>query len=415
MVVTANGFASNPDTLPVMSVEAVANANISCHGGSNGSAIAIVSKGKGPYSYSWFNGNSLISTSNPTGPILSSGTYSVTIISAAGCTASASITITEPPLLMVTSSANPNVLCHGGDGGKAIAVCSGGKSPYTYKWSNNLTTDEVSNLLAGFYTVTVTDNNGCTATATAGITQPALLVGDANTVANVSCYQGSDAIASANPNGGSVPYSYLWSQGGTSSSITGLTAGVYSVTITDVNGCAATADVIITQPAPLALDKGSKSPGPDCDGSAWVTVTGGTSPYTFLWTAGQTTDSISNQCTGIYCCTVTDAHGCTNLACISIGETGIEEVSGNSGILIYPNPNHGIFMIQSSVAGLPCGSQGCQPSVEVFNIYGQKIYSQFSNFNSPLSINLSSQPAGVYLVRLITGNGETFTRKMVKE
>jgi hypothetical protein len=139
-----------------------------------------------------------------------------------------------------------------------------------------------------------------------------------------------------------------------------------------------------------------------CNGKASVTVmSGGKAPYTYSWSpAGGTSDTINGKCAGDYCCTITDNNGCSQTACVKIlYYAGIDNVSpGSEQVTIYPNPSSGIFTIQSSVIS-------SQSLIEIYNVLGEKVYSQFNIQQSTFNINLSSQPDGVYLYRAINGDG----------
>ncbi|MEZ4722802.1 MAG: hypothetical protein R2813_13085, partial [Flavobacteriales bacterium] len=224
--------------------------NVSCFGGNNGSATAAGSGGTPPYSYSWTGGGG----SNATASNLAAGTYFVFIFDANGCSAGPFMTtITQPATAVsVSIASSSNVSCFGGSNGSATASASGGTGTKTYLWSNSATTASISSLTAGIYTVTATDANGCTATTSVTITQPAAIT-STFTVTNVSCFGGSNGSATAVPAGGSGTYTgYAWSGGGTSATKSGLSAGTYTVTITDNNGCTGTASVTITQPSVLS-------------------------------------------------------------------------------------------------------------------------------------------------------------------
>ncbi len=284
-------------------VYAVVNTNVSCGGGTNGSASVYVFCGSGFYNYYWYPSGGNNSTANN----LSAGTYTVDVVDGF-CTETATVTITEPSTISVSTTVTPTGCST--NNGSATATASNGVSPYTYLWSNGNTTTNISGLSVGTYTITVTDNSGCTASAAAAITQVSGLTVSANTTSNVLCYGGSTGSASSTVSGGTTPYTYSWSNSQTTPNISGLSAGTYTLNVIDSNGCRGTASVIITQPSALFFTADSASDNGSCNGAAWVSVNGGTTPYTYFWTGGNTTDSIGSQCHGYYCCNVTDANGC---------------------------------------------------------------------------------------------------------
>jgi gliding motility-associated-like protein len=368
----------------------ISGTNISCFNGNNGSASVTASGGFAPYHYIWSNGQT---ASNISGLI--AGTYTVTVTDAAACTATASIIITQPTQVTVTITATTNVSCNGGSNGAATVTAAGGTSPYSYLWSNFQTTSAITNLTASTYTVTVTDSHGCTATATVTITQPNPLVASIATSTNVSCFGGNNGSATASGSGGTIPYSYLWSNGGNTATINNLTAGTYIVTITDSHVCTATASVIITQPTLLSAAISSAT-NVNCfggnNGSANVVAAGGTSPYTYLWSNGQTNSLATGLTAGNYCVTVTDAHSCTATACITItqptlltatissstnvscfgGSNGTATVTGAGGTPAY-SYLWSTTAITATVTGLSSGtytvtitdSHGCTASASI--------------------------------------------------
>lgn len=223
------------------------DANISCNGLSDGGATANATGGTAPYTYAWDNG---ATTASILGVV--AGTYTVTVTDANGCTATSSITITEPAVLTASTSVDANVSCNGLSDGGATVSATGGTAPYTYAWDNGATTASISGVVAGTYAVTITDANACTATSSATITEPAVLIASTAVDANISCNGGADGGATASVTGGTAPYTYAWDNGATTTSITGVVAGTYVVTVTDANGCTATSSVTITEPTALS-------------------------------------------------------------------------------------------------------------------------------------------------------------------
>ncbi len=243
-IVTISNIVVTPDQTDVL-----------CHGASTGKASVIVSGGVIPYRYSWDNG--IISTTNEATD-LSAGTYTVTVTDANGCTTTETFTIKEPTALSITPS-QTDVLCHGASTGKASVVVSGGIAPYRYSWDNDITstTNEATDLSAGTYKVTVADANGCTITETFTVTEPTALSITPNQT-DVLCHGSSTGKASVVVSGGVIPYRYSWDNGTTTSSIDNLKSGVYTVTITDANGCSQTQKITITEPALVSAPSSSQ-------------------------------------------------------------------------------------------------------------------------------------------------------------
>jgi len=462
---------------------AVATSNVLCNGQKNGNAMVTPIGGSAPFTYSWSNGGTTaVSASNPTGAILGAGTYTVTIIDSSSCTATAAITITQPavltanmgapvnasctandgnatvtpnggtspyaytwtpnggtnatgsgfsagtytvsvrdnngcsasasvsitqPVLLSISENTTNVSCSGGGDGNAVVKISSGISPFTYSWSTGATTDSIFGLSAGNYTVSVSDSGGCNVTASVNITQPRRGINvNAFPFGNVTCYGDSNGSAFSFANGGTAPYTYLWEPGGsTSANPTTLSAGTSTLTVTDSHGCTATTTINLTQPATaLAVSSYYRNSNGVCDGFASVTASGGTPPYTYAWSGGQTYDTIQNQCPGTYCCTVTDNNGCTNNVCGSI-VTGIDNINNAALIHIYPDPNKGEFTIDGVVLG---------QVVEVYDFSGQLV-NRVRVDKPTLNFNISNMANGVYLIRVENKDGSAvLQRKIVK-
>lgn len=235
---------------------------------------------------------------------VTAGTYSYTVTDANGCTATTSITVTEPTALSAGSSAT-SVMCSGGTATVTVTG-NGGTSPYT-----GAGTFTVS---AGTYSYTVTDANGCTATTSVTITEPTAISSSVTTV-NVSCNGGADGSIDLTVSGGTSPYTFDWNSGTyTTEDISGLVAGTYSGVLTDANGCTNSGTIIITEPAVLLAVVTSATNPTTCsgtDGAIDITVTGGTTAYSFLWNTSATSEDLSGIGAGSYSCVVTDANGCT--------------------------------------------------------------------------------------------------------
>ncbi|MDQ8144417.1 beta strand repeat-containing protein, partial [Chryseobacterium sp. CFS15] len=282
--------------------------NIACNGGSTGAINLTPTGGSAPYTFNWGGG---ITTEDRTG--LAAGTYTVTITDANGCTGTVTATVTQPTAMSATVS-QTNVSCNSGSNGTAGIVVTGGTAPYTYSWSpSGGTAATATGLLAGTYTVTVTDANACTITRTVTITQPTAISGT-TVVTNIACNGGSTGAINLTPTGGSAPYTFNWGGGITTEDRTGLSAGTYTVTITDANGCTGTVTATVTQPA-SAISGTTVVTNIACNGGSTgainLTPTGGSAPYTFNWGGGITTEDRTGLAAGTYTVTITDANGCT--------------------------------------------------------------------------------------------------------
>ncbi|WP_420388274.1 PKD domain-containing protein [Roseivirga sp.] len=293
-------------TQPTALSLSVSPTDVLCNGGATGNVNLSVSGGAGGYTYAWSNGETTEDLAGVT-----AGNYTVTVTDANGCTASVTATVNEPAPLTLSSS-KVDVLCNGDATGSIDLTVSGGTVGYTYSWSNGATTQDISNLVAGTYTVTVTDANGCTANTSVTINEPTALNLTTN-ASNVSCQGNGDGSIDLNVTGGSGAYTYFWNTGATGQDLSGLSPGTYSVTVTDANGCTETTSVVITQPAALSLTVATSNVlcNGDASGAIDLTVAGGTGPYTYSWSNGETTQDLTGLVVNTYTVTVTDANGCT--------------------------------------------------------------------------------------------------------
>ncbi len=221
------------------------------------------------------------------------------------------ITVTGIVLNATASPAN----CNASNGTADVSIITG-TGPFIYNWSSGGTTPSENGLTSGTYTVSVTGSGGCvsTATTTVGVGEAPGNVNMNGT--NVSCFGGNNGSATANASGGTPPYTYLWSNGATTSTATGLTAGVYYVTVTTAGGCLKYDTITITQP-PTPITFTTSQTNSTCfglnNGTGSIVVAGGTGPYTYLWntTPAQTSATAINLNAGIYSIVVTDNNGCT--------------------------------------------------------------------------------------------------------
>ncbi|MBI3502889.1 MAG: gliding motility-associated C-terminal domain-containing protein [Bacteroidetes bacterium] len=297
---------------------AVSSSPASCSS-PTGSATATVSGGNSPYTYNWSSGATTSAATN-----LSAGNYSVTVTDNSGCTATATVSVSAIGAPTVTATFS-NPLCNAGTNGTATATVNGGSSPYTFSWSSGQTTSVATNLSAGNYSVTVTDNSGCSSTQTVMLTQPNAISVSPSSTANTSCVS-PNGSATANASGGTSPFTYSWSNGGTTSQISNLTSQIYSVTITDNNGCTATQTVSVAGPTlPTISISGNANITSGQSITISTSASGGNPSYTYAWSpsTGLSCISCANAVatlteTTTYCILITDANGCSDSSCITI-------------------------------------------------------------------------------------------------
>jgi Zn-dependent metalloprotease len=292
-------------TEPTQLASTGAVTSVDCKGNSTGSIDLSVTGGTGTYRYDWSNGSNQQDQSG-----LAAGTYTVIIYDANACEHRDTFVVTEPDELTVTLSPS-DVSCKDGSDGSVNATVSGGTTPYSYSWSNSATTEDISNLSADTYILTVTDKKGCEVKDTAEVKEPTQLVSSVVS-SDVSCHSGFDGSVNLTVTGGTATYSFVWSNSATTEDLSSLSAGTYTVLITDANGCTLRDTAEVDQPSPLAIQhtKTDVSCFDGSDGSVDLTVTGGTTPYQYSWSNSANTQDLSNLSSGTYRVLVTDANSC---------------------------------------------------------------------------------------------------------
>ncbi len=280
----------------------------------------------------------LLTTTNTTGVV-----YDVTIgmsgeVLVCGFGFASSLNLGACPMAgsIVATATNTNATCIGNNG-TATASGSGGTGAYTYVWSNGQTSQTASGLSAGTYTVTVSDGSGCNQNiATVNITGGGLNLATLSN--NILCNGQSNGTASVTSSGGQGTYTYTWTNGQTTQTATGLSAGTYTVSVTDSAGCSKTQAFTITQPVALAVSDSSVNI--QCSGNSTGTSTGlvigGTGAYTYSWNNGQATQTATGLAAGTYTLTVTDANGCSRTHTVTITQPNGMSITG-SGINILCN------------------------------------------------------------------------------
>jgi PKD repeat protein len=363
LTVTVNGCSNTATTNVIINSIPTVNAGPDqsvCFGNS----VSFSGGGSGAVSYSWsFGDGSNSAVISPSHTYATSGifTASLTGTGSNGCTATDMVQITVATSPGLTTS-HTDATCNGACDGTASVSASGGFGPYTYFWSpGGATTSSVSGLCAGSYTVSVNNSVGCGSTAIVTISQPsALSVSTSST--NVSCNGMCNGTASVTVAGGVAPYTYSWIPGGqTTTTINSLCAGTYTVAVTDLNGCAVTGNVSVTEPTALVLSTGSNQM--ICAGDTTTltgTVSGGASPYSFSWSNGGNSSiiSVSPIITTSYTLNVIDNMGCVaNPSTVTVIVSPLADITGqvsysggslSSGVntaVLYPTASFDTLMI----------------------------------------------------------------------
>ncbi|HLP13339.1 MAG TPA: PKD domain-containing protein [Flavobacteriales bacterium] len=325
---------------------------VDCFGSATGAVTTTVASGGPIVSYAWSNG---ATTSALTG--LTAGTYALTATNAGGCVTNTVVTITQPASAVALNVVKSDITCNGMGNGSATATPSGGTAPYNLNWSTGAATNTVTALAAGTYTCTVTDANGCSATSSVTINEPAAITVTSTTINDVTCTGLSNGSCVLGLTGGSGALSVSWSttpvQTGTS--VSGLSMGTYTYTVTDANGCAISNNINILEPAPLNLAVNSTNP--TCyglnDGTLQVNATGGTVPYIITVNAagvanGSTLTALDN---GSYTVIITDGHGCSTSQVVTLTEPSPVSIIVSPNLVICPGDNVTIYAYASGGSG----------------------------------------------------------------
>lgn len=358
----------------------ITSTNVTCNGSNNGTATANPSGGWFPYTYIWNNG---ATTQTITG--LAPGTYCVTVTDIDQGTASACVNISAPPSIGIDVYCTSQI-CGNVPDGTASAVPNGGTPPYTYHWNNGAITAGISGLTAGTYTCTVTDVNGCTASdfCEVGFWNEGIWIMD-TIIHQISCFGAHDGWIHVGAMSGVGPYTYVWNTGQNGQDLTNLGAGTYTVTVTDVTTqCFNQHSVTLTEPAQLVCTPSSIPANCGLNGTASISATGGTLPYTFHWSNGQTNPSISVPA-GTYTATVTDLNGCSCSSTITVN-------SNSTALTVNVTPT------------VPAGcTVGGSASATVTGGSGNYAYTWDNGNTTATATNLAAGSHSVTVVDIATG------------
>ena len=305
---TANTIISEPTALDLNIITIDATCGIA-----DGIAIVSVSGGTLPYDYAWSSGDT-----TDTADSLVSGIHIVTVIDSNGCSNFAIATISDFGGPTIITNTVTDVTCNGFANGAIDISIIGGTAPFIYVWSSGDTTQDISGLPAGPYEIAISDANGCTANKSITVNEPAAINLTITTV-DASCGN-ANGTAVVSVTGGTIPYTYNWSSGGMGYIETGLSAGVCAVVVTDSNNCIAIASAAIsdTGAATITIDSILNEDCGSTGGSIYISLTGGATPYTYLWSNGASTDDLQGVSAGTYYVTVTGSNGCIATASATI-------------------------------------------------------------------------------------------------
>ncbi|MDZ4846738.1 MAG: gliding motility-associated C-terminal domain-containing protein [Chitinophagales bacterium] len=366
----------------------IAKTNPKCNGSSDGEAEVNVTGGEVPLTYLWSNGDT---DTLATG--LAANTYTVTVTDNGGCGLTATTTLINPAAMTVTTSST-DLTCSGANDGTVTANVTGGTGPFFYAWNSSPAQNAQTavNLPAGSYNVIVTDINGCIN----GIAPAAVVTANnpivvAETITHISCFGVDDGSVALNVSGGIPPYTYSWSTGATTPTVTALSPGSVTVTVFDnTNGggqCFEIETYLINEPT-LLVSAVNETRDVSCnggsDGAVNLGVSGGTLPYTYSWSGGAISEDLLNASGGAFSVTVIDGNGCQTVT---------------AGTLNEPSP------VTSSIAPTDAGCDGTDSGAADLTVSGGAGGYTFFWSNFSTGEDVSNLPAGKYIVFITDANG----------
>ena len=386
--------------------------SVSCNGGSDGNIFLDVNGHYLPFSYKWTKlEDTAFHSTNKDLVGISAGHYSVKVTDSGNPVAHVFISnlpIFEPPALSMSASAT-NVACNGACNGNINISPSGGTLPYRYQWTKTgdpsfiPTTENISGICPGTYSLVVTDAKGCSISGSWTITEPSAMTICSTGKSNVTCFGGTNGAINASACGGTKPYTFVWSTGKietavTNSGIMSVDSGIYTLTLQDANGCTIVLTDTIAQPAAFAFTPTLVQPKcfGNSNGSINLCVTGNNAPYSFSWSNGHTTtDSLCSfnggLSAGVNSVIITDSKNCTDTI--------------NNMILSQPD---GISIVTSSIRDSICFGAGngfIDPSVS-----GGTISTDYNYNWSPggdITKNITNLSHGSYTLLVTDANGCT--------
>lgn len=313
-----------------------------CAGGNDGAIAVAISGGTEPYSFAW-TGPMGFTSGNQNLSNISGGTYTLVVTDDAGCTGTIEVVLSNPDNLAAAFTI-VNTECFGASTGSITTTPSNGTAPYSFLWIGPggffSTSQNISGLQAGTYTLQLTDANGCSGFFEAIVTQPAQIQ-VTRVITNATCFGSPDGAINITAGGGTPPYTYSWSGPdgftATTEDISGVVGGAYTVTVTDANGCQRIRVFTINQPAEIIFDGNvtNATCAGDNDGAIALSPVSGAGPFTFAWTGpggfSATTQNISNLLAGSYTVTATNGPGCNNQFTFEVEESVVIVLSATIG------------------------------------------------------------------------------------
>lgn len=320
-------------TQPTLITNNLTGKDVKCFGAKSGEIANTVSGGTPPYSYEWWNSTYKLSFETKDLANIVADQYKVKVTDANNCSTSDSVVISTPTQLFSKISST-DISAYGGTDGAINLTVSGGTKPYSFIWSNGASTEDQMNLGAGKYVVDIIDFNSCSISDSIVLNEPLSALSLQKYSENVSCFGGQNAWAEIYVNGGTQPYHYKWATGDTVPKIYNLSAGSYAVLVTDYNGISVTDSITIEEPTAISANASvvSNKCFGENKGKIDLTVSGGTSPYTYEWrnsdyVLSAKTQDVQNLIADKYTVTVFDSNHCQSSFTFQITEPTIVQIN----------------------------------------------------------------------------------------
>jgi hypothetical protein len=343
-----------------------------------------------PITITWNDGSQGAQRQN-----LCAGDYTASITDGSGCEALIELTIEEPSPLATTLNSSP-ILCFG-DNSIVQATTTGGTSPYTFTFEGN-TVSSTFEANAGNWVITTTDNNGCFVNTFFEITQPQSIFIDGEITA-VDCFGENTGSIDLTVSGGNAPYTFEWNTNSFNPDLNNLTSGTYEVVVTDFFQCSESALFVVNESPELILDTLSFETLATGVGEAEVSATGGTPPYDYLWSNGQTGATATLAADGAYTVTVTDSNGCSVTANFST-PVSVSEIYEDK-FIVFPNPAENNLNVHSVFEH--------DYVIDIYSSLGVHLH-RFEATDRKISIDVSEWSIGLYFIVCSSSEGRVMHR-----
>jgi len=390
---------------------------VNCFGGNDGGIYITTSGGIGPYTYQWFNeAGELISESEDL-LFIASGVYTATATDANGCQVSLGTTVTSSGNTVINLVDSLTILqhvrCRGDATGAIDITLSGGIPPFVYSWSNGASTEDLINIPAGIYEVTVTDADTCRSIIPGiMVKQPAQQLAPNAQLQLPACHDTEDGAIVTAANGGVPPYQYTWQENGitlpgeTGSVLDDIGAGNYRLILQDTGGCIRFFNFVLDAPDPLQVD--IQPALFDQPVTATAIATGGTPDYDYLWNTNDMTNQIEVLLSGFYEVTVTDDSQCVATASMLINDAA--EVAQLRQAWVFPNPTTSLLQVEFEL------DRVAEVSWALYDAYGRMIWQERAGAirQESRSLDFSDYPSGAYLLQLWADGNMLLRERVVK-